>query len=55
MRREHEADLWCPKCETLYARVFRIERGPAVWEHEQEPSDAPKYCPDCRVPIERKP
>jgi hypothetical protein len=55
MRREHETDLWCPHCQTVYAQVFRIERGSGVWEHEKVPSSAPIYCPDCTLPIERKP
>ena len=55
MRREHEAYIWCPRCETVYAQVMRVERGPSVWEHEKVPADAPIYCSSCEIPIERKP
>lgn len=52
--RELEAELWCATCKIDYAKVFRVERGPAVWEHEKEPATAPSYCTVCTRVIERK-
>ena len=50
-----EAELWCASCKIFYAKVFRVQRGPSIWEHEKKPADAPSRCTVCERVIERKP
>jgi len=52
--KELEAEISCPKCRTLYAQVYRVQRNETVWEHETVPPDAPKYCTRCDTVLERK-
>lgn len=51
--KELEAEIWCPKCHTPYAQVFRVQRGNGVWEHEKEPAQAPSICSLCSTVLER--
>ena len=49
-----EAEIGCPKCHTLYAQVFRVQRNEMVWDHEKVPADAPVICPLCQTVLERR-
>ncbi len=52
--RDLEAEIGCPKCGTLYAQVFRVQRNELVWDHETVPPDAPAYCTRCSTVLERR-
>lgn len=53
MNRELECEIWCPKCHTLYAQVFRVHTAAGHWEHEKEPSSSPSACTLCHTVLER--